>query len=198
MKISTYIKLATVITVIVLLLAGFFWLRDITKDDHFSLGSDTQIDVTPTQIMSIKAIGEWEFLAVNAEELVDTVRKGFFSDDELARIYYGTLRLGINMHQVEPGWLTAEGDSVSLSLPKVALLDRDFIDEARTKPFFESGKWKPEDREALYRQARERMLQHGMTKENLTAAEDNAREQITSLMKAMGYRKVRITFGREK
>jgi hypothetical protein len=95
---------------------------------------------------------------------------------------------------VEPGWLTAEGDSVSLSLPQVALLDRDFIDEARTKPFFETGSWKPEDREALYRQAHNRMLQHGLTKENLVAAEDNAREQITSLMKAMGFKKVRITF----
>ena len=48
MKISTYIKLAAAITVIVLLLAGFFWLRDLTKDDHFSFGSDTEIDVTPT------------------------------------------------------------------------------------------------------------------------------------------------------
>lgn len=47
MKISTYIKLAAAITVIVLLLAGFFWLRDLTKDDHFSFGSDTEIDVTP-------------------------------------------------------------------------------------------------------------------------------------------------------
>ena len=116
MKISTYLKLAAAITVIVLLLAGFFWLRDLTKDDHFSFGSDPEIDVTPTQIMSIKAIGEWEFLSVNAEELVDTVRKGFFSDDELARIYYGTLRLGIDMSQLEPGWIEAKGDSVMLLL----------------------------------------------------------------------------------
>ena len=122
------------------------------------------------------------------------MRKGFFSDDELARIYYGTLRIGINMHQVEPGWLTAEGDSVSLSLPPVALLDRDFIDEARTKPFFETGTWKPEDREALYRLAHKNMLTHGLTKENLATAEDNAREQITSLMKTMGYKKVTIIF----
>ena len=78
MKISTYIKIIIAILAVVLLLAGFFWVRDLTKDDHFTLGSDTQINVTPTQIMSIKAIGEWEFLAVNAEELVDTVRKGFF------------------------------------------------------------------------------------------------------------------------
>ena len=187
-------KLGIILLSVSLVIIAFFWLRSCTKGDHIEIGADDTIDASPTQIQSIKAIGEWEFLSVSLEELADTVRKGIFSDDELSRIYYGTLRLGINMHQVEPGWLTAEGDSVSLSLPQVALLDRDFIDEARTKPFFETGSWKPEDREALYRQAHNRMLQHGLTKENIVAAEDNAREQITSLMKAMGFKKVRITF----
>ena len=187
-------KLGIILLSVSLVIVAVIWLRSCTKGDHIEIGADDAIDASPTQIQSIKAIGEWEFLSVSLEELADTVRKGFFSDDELSRIYYGTLRLGINMHQVEPGWLTAEGDSVSLSLPQVALLDRDFIDEARTKPFFETGSWKPEDREALYRQAHNRMLQHGLTKENIVAAEDNAREQITSLMKAMGFKKVRITF----
>lgn len=190
---KTY-KFAVIIFCISLVIVAFFWLRSCTKNDYIELGADELIDHTPTQIQSIKAIGEWEFLSVSLEELTDTVRKGFFSDDELSRIYYGTLRLGINMHQVEPGWLEAEGDSVRLTLPRVELLDRDFIDEARTKPFFETGSWKPEDREALYRQAHERMLQHGLTKENLAAAETNAREQITSLMRAIGFRKVTITF----
>ena len=194
MKISTYIKLATAITVIILLLAGFFWLRDLTKDDHISLGSDTQIDVTPTQIMSIKAIGEWEFLAVNAEELVDTVHKGFFSDDELVRIYYGTLRLGIDMSQLEPEWIEASGDSVMLMLPKVGLLDTDFIDEARTKPFFERGKWKPEDKEAMYKKAYRQMKAHCLTKENLQAAEANGEEQMRNMMRSMGYKNIKITW----
>ena len=187
-------RLGIILLCLSLVIIAAFWLRNCTKNDFIQLGTDDAIDPTPTQIQSIKAIGEWEFLSISLEELTDTVRKGFFSDDELARIYYGTLRLGINLHQVEPGWLEAEGDSVSLSLPRVALLDRDFIDEARTKPFFESGSWKPEDREALYRQARERMLQHGLTKENLAAAETNAREQITSLMRAMGFKRIHITF----
>ena len=190
---KTY-RFAIIICCVSLVIVAVFWLRSCTKNDYIELGADDAIDPTPTQIQSIKAIGEWEFLSVSLEELTDTVRKGFFSDDELSRIYYGTLRLGINMHQVEPGWLVAEGDSVSLSLPRVSLLDRDFIDEARTKPFFESGSWKPEDREALYRQAHENMLRHGLTKENLAAAEDNAREQIASLMRAMGYKRVNINF----
>lgn len=187
-------KLGLILLGAVLVIAGAFWLRSCTKGDYIEIGADNAIDASPTQIQSIKDIGEWEFLSVSLEELADTVRKGFFSDDELARIYYGTLRIGINMHQVEPGWLTTEGDSVSLSLPPVALLDRDFIDEARTKPFFETGTWKPEDREALYRLAHKNMLTHGLTKENLATAEDNAREQITSLMKTMGYKKVTIIF----
>ena len=194
MKTSTYTKITIAILAVVLLLAGFFWLRDLTKNDHFTVGSDTQIDVTPTQIMSIKAIGEWEFLAVNAEELVDTVRKGFFTDDQLARIYYGTLRLGIDMSQLEPEWIEASGDSVMLMLPKVGLLDTDFIDEARTKPFFESGKWKPEDKEAMYKKAYRQMKAHCLTKENLQAAEANGEEQMRNMMRSMGYKNIKITW----
>ena len=187
-------KFAIIIFCISLAIVAFFWLRSCTKNDYIELGADNAIDPTPTQIQSIRAIGEWEFLSVSLEEMTDTVRKGFFSDDELSRIYYGTLRLGINMHHVEPGWFQADGDSVSLTLPRVALLDRDFIDEARSKPFFESGSWKPEDREVLYRKAHESMLRHGLTPENLSAAETNASEQITNLMKAMGYKRIGIIF----
>ena len=135
-----YFKIIIGVVILVAVMAGIWWFRGVTKDDYFSFGSDDRIDVTPTQIMSIKAIGEWEFLSVNAEELVDTVRKGFFTDDELARIYYGTLRLGIDMGKLESDWIEASGDSVMLLLPKVGLLDAAFIDEARTKSFFESGK----------------------------------------------------------
>lgn len=194
MKTSTYIKITITILAVVLLLAGFFWLRDLTKNDHFTVGSDTQIDVTPTQIMSIKAIGEWEFLAVNAEELVDTVRKGFFTDDQLVRIYYGTLRLGIDMSQLEPEWITVSGDSVTLLLPKVGLLDTDFIDEARTKPFFESGRWDAEAKEALYKKAYRQMKTHCLTKENLQAAQANGEEQMRNMMQSMGYKNIKITW----
>ena len=95
-------RLGIILLGVSLVIVAVFWLRSCTKGDHIEIGADEAIDATPTQIQSIKAIGEWEFLSVSLEELTDTVLKGFFSDDELARIYYGTLRLGINMHQVEP------------------------------------------------------------------------------------------------
>ena len=194
MKVFSYIKIGIALAVIGLVIMGFFWLKGLTKGDHITLGADNRIELTPTQIQSMKAIGEWEFLSVSAEELVDTVRKGLFKDDELVRIYYGTLRLGLNMHRLQQGWIKAEGDSVAMTLPKIGLLDKDFIDEARTKPFFESGKWKPEDRDALYRKAYRQMMSHCLTQENLQAAEHNAEEQLRNMMRSMGYANVKITF----
>ena len=188
------IKLSIIILAVVLLVAAIVALLRLNRNNHLSFGTDSEIDVTPTQIVSIKAIGEWEFLSVSAEELVDTVRKGLFSNDELARIYFGTLRLGIDMRQVTPGWITASSDSVVVELPKVGLLDKAFIDEARTKSFFESGTWKAEDREALYKRAYRKMIAHCLTPANLRTAEDNARESFRKMLRSMGYQKVEIKF----
>ena len=106
----------------------------INKAADSSLGIETSdtIDITPEQIQSIRDIGQWEFLAVSDEELVDTVRRGFFSNDRLARIYYGTMRIGVDLSKVGEGWISVEADTIVLRLPPVGLLDDRFIDEART------------------------------------------------------------------
>ena len=174
----------------------FVWLVFFEKNNTIELGVDDRIGDTPTQIESMRAIGEWEFLSVSNEELVDTVRKGLRSDDHLVRIYYGTLRLGINMHQARPHWLTVSGDTATAVLPKVGLLDKNFIDEARTKSFYESGSWQESDREALYKKAYRMMLQRCMTPTNLKAAEENAEAQFRKMLLALGYKNVIIKFER--
>lgn len=192
---TKYIKIIIAGAILLALIAIFFWVKNATEDNYIELGSSEAIDPTPTQIQAIKDIGEWEFLSISAEEMVDTVRKGFFSNDELVRIYYGTLRIGVNMHQVEPGWIKAKGDSIEMTMPKIGLLDKDFIDEAKTKPFFESGKWSPQDREALYKKAYSQMIQHCLTKENLEAAKANGEAQMKQMMQQLGYKKITILFG---
>ena len=181
---------AAVIVVVILAI----WLYHSLSDARLEMGADDSIGLTPTQIESIKAVGEWEFLSVSTEELVDTTRKRLFSDDQLVRIYYGTLRLGVNMNQVEPGWIQQRNDTLFLTLPKVGLLDHDFIDEARTKSFFESGTWKAADREALYKRAYKKMITHCLTPANLSTAEENARESFRKLLRSMGYPKADIEF----
>lgn len=187
--------LAGIITVLIIVIFVAWTVRSCSKDKIETVVDNT-INITPAHITAMKEIGEWEFLTITDEEMADTTRHGLFSDDHLVRIYYGRLRLGINMHKVKPHWITATGDSITMQLPDVELLDEDFIDEARTQSFFESGKWTDADREALYRRAYISMRRRCLTKENLKNARENAKQQFMQMMKTMGYNKVNIVFGK--
>lgn len=173
------------VVVLVALFIGAIWYFN--KDNSISIGADRRIDITPAQIQSIKDIGQWEFLSIADEELVDTVDRGFFRDKELVRIYYGTLRLGIDMSKINEKWITVTDSVVNVTLPPIELLDRNFIDEAQTRSFFESGTWKPDAREALYRKAYNKMLARCFTPENISIAEQNAKVQFAQFMKALGF-----------
>lgn len=191
-----YIRIAVIAVAAAAVIAAVMLSVHTVRSTEVSIVTDKDIDITPEQIESIKAIGEWEFLSVSYEELVDTIRHGFFSDSRLSRIYNGTLRLGINMHHVEPGWIRVSGDTVTLRLPPVGLLDNDFIDEARTRPFHESGRWTAADREELYMRAHRKMKLRGLTAANIRIAQDNADAQLRKMMHAMGFGTVIIRFGK--
>ena len=158
------------------------------------LDHEEERTMLPTQIESIRDIGQWEFLEVSNEELVDTTRRGFFSDDHLVRIYYGTLRLGLDLSQFSEDAVTFNGDTLVLSLPPISLLDDRFIDEARTRAFHEEGSWSASDLERMYQKARRQMLRHSLTAQNKAIAQSNAEAQLRQLLRAMGYKKVVIGF----
>ena len=177
--------------VLVAVILVLWWLLFAEKDNHLEMGIDDGINVTPEQIQHIQTIGQWEFLSISNEELVDTTRKGIFTDDHLARIYYGTVRLGIDMQKMDSTWITTQGDSVTLWLPRPAILDNNFIDEARTKSFHESGRWTARDRET-HRRAQQRMLRYSLTPQNIETARKNGDAQMRRLMLSMGYQHVNI------
>ena len=185
-------KLILIAAGVVAVIFVICWLVRGVQKTEVSLEADQTIDVTPQQIESIRAIGQWEFLSISNEELVDTTRKGIFRDDHLARIYYGTVRLGVDMQKMDSTWITVQGDSITLWLPRPTLLDKNFIDEARTKSFHESGRWKPEAREALYKKAYQKMLRHCVTPENIRSAQQNGDAQFRHMMKTMGYEHIKI------
>lgn len=178
--------------VIIAIVGGVIWY--LNSSNSVGLSTDDHIDITPTQIQEIQNIGQWEFLSINDEELIDTVSRGFFSDSELVRIYYGTVRLGIDLRQADPQWLHVEGDSIIAMLPPITLLERNFIDEARTRSFFEKGTWTDGDREQLYKRAYRKMLKRCFTPENIKIAEENARQQFMQFLRSMGYKKIRVGF----
>lgn len=184
---------AILILMLAAIISTAFIIRS-CKGNTLTAYTNSKIDITPIQITAMKEIGEWEFLSIEDEELIDTTRKGLFKDDELIRIYYGTLRLGIDMNDTDKTWLRREGDTLTVTLPQIVLLDDDFIDEARTQSFFETGKWSDKDRDAMYHRAYAQMKARCLTKKNIENAKANASRQFQQMFKAMGVNNAKILF----
>lgn len=191
------------IFLLTVLIAGALILAATLLRKHFEdtellgvqLVSSNAIDLTPTQIRSIERIGRWEFLAIADEELVDTIRhRALQKDDRLVRIYHGTLRLGVDLSHCREGWVLAHGDTVSLTLPPVGLLSEHFIDEARTRAFYERGTWDARAKEQMYQKAARQMKNRCLTPTNIRQAEDNARNQMSPLFRTFGFRHVEVRF----
>ena len=176
------IQIIVLLALILILGGAFYWL---TKDNEVSVVQEDKTTLSPTQVESIENIGQWEFLSVSDEELIDTIRRGFFGDDQLVRIYYGTLRLGIDMKDVKKGWLQASQDSIVCTLPPIKLLDHNFIDE---------GKWTGSDRQAMYERAYQAMKKRCLNRTNIYTAQANAKTQFREMLKAMGFKNVKIEF----
>lgn len=189
MKNSLKIKILIAGFIVIL---GTILIWQFFHSTNIHITKEGKMEFTPVEIEKIRNIGEWEFLSISDEEIVDTIRHGFFGDDELSRIYYGTLRLGINLSEIKEDWITMDNDTVVVKLPPVKLLDNNFLDEARTKSFIEDGKWTEEDRAALTDRAIRLMRKRCLTKQNISKAENNAKHQMTMLLNSMGMKNVRI------
>lgn len=162
-----------------------------------TIDSDNSIDLTPAQVTSIRRIGKWEFLSMQMEEIIDTTHSRFLlADEELVRIYRGTIRLGIDTDALTDNWLTVHGDTAIVLLPPIRQLNKRFIDEAQTQTFYETGPWSNKARERMYREAERRMLARLRRSKARQQAEENGREQVTALMRAFGFRTVEVEFGR--
>ena len=180
-------RVAIALMGLVLIVGLVMYMSWLMKANHVSVDHTQRIAITPVQVDKIRSIGQWEFLSIADEELVDTVRHGFFGDSELAR-------MGVDLRQVKEGRITMDHDTVVVMLPAVSLLDVNFLDEARTRTFFESGKWTEADKAALTRQAREAMKRRCMTADNIHNAQENAVTQFGSLFKAMGFPYSKVRF----
>jgi len=188
------VKLFAALTAAAVVVVSIAVIVRACQDSGLHTETEENIGLTPTQILSMREIGQWEFLSIEDEELVDTVKKGLFSSGSLTRIYYGTLRLGFDMRSVKDGWIRREADTLHVTLPAITLLDENFIDEARTKSFYESGSWSDKDRSELYKQARAKMISRCLTPANIRSAEQNASRQVSQMIKSMGFDYVRIRF----
>lgn len=188
-KIRNILLLSIVLIWMICALVLFF---TINKQPLVSVDTKGKTMPTPMEVENVRSIGQWEFLTLTDEEIADTVRHNFFGDNELSRVYYGTLRLGSDLSKAGDDFVSANKDSIVVTLPEITLLDNNFIDEARTKALIEDGKWTEADREALTSKAERMMRKRSLTKENYQKAAENACIQVKALFHAMGYKHVEV------
>lgn len=186
------LMIRTVLAAVIVILVAIVVWRLATARTEIHYAQEGRMEITPVQIEKIKSIGQWEFLSISDEEIADTIRHGFFGDDELSRIYYGTLRLGIDFSKAPEGWIKMDDDTVMVTMPPVKLLDDKFVDEAATKSFIEDGKWSEADRAALTAKAEAAMRRRCLTKQNYNKAKENGKKQLAQLINALGFKYVKV------
>ena len=192
-KIRSFLKIILSALCIAVLVWGFNLVRQ-CKDGKsesvlFSLGTreNSELLPSPTQLRSIERIGKWEFLSIETEEIVDTVRQRLLLPDQhLVRIYRGTLSLGIDLSQAQQDWVRMREDTVVVALPPIVLLNPQFINEAETQTFHETGTWDAQSREQLYQKARRQMLDRCLSERNKEKAREAGKAQMATLMRNLG------------
>ena len=196
-KIRSFLKIILSALCIAALVWGFNLVRQ-CKDGKsesvlFSLGTreNSELLPSPTQLRSIERIGKWEFLSIETEEIVDTVRQRLLLPDQhLVRIYRGTLSLGIDLSQAQQDWVRMQSDTVVVTLPPVTLLNPQFIDEASTRTFHETGTWDAQSREQLYQKARRMMMDRCLSEENLRMAQETGKAHMKAIFRSLGFENV--------
>lgn len=166
-----------------------------TRNEMTLGSSNDHISIEATDVKAVRDIGQWEFLAISDEEMVDTTESRLLgSNKQLTRIYYGTVRMGIDLSQMSEGAIRMREDTLDVTLPPIIILDKEFIDEARTKSFHESGSWDQQSRSDLYERAREKMIARCMTESNIHTAQAYAVDEIRQVFLSMGYPYVDVHF----
>lgn len=155
---------------------------------------DKSIATSPEEIVHLRSIGQWEFLSVESEELVERHHTGLMSDRDLICIYRGTLRIGVDLRKLPEDWVEVKGRNAIVHLPQPSLLDENFLDESRTTVFIEQGLFRAEEREAMIAEAKNKMKQRALSTDNLSIARRNAESQFQKLFLAMGYEDVIVEF----
>ena len=196
-KIRSFLKIILSALCIAALVWGFNLVRQ-CKDGKsesvlFSLGTreNSELLPSPTQLRSIERIGKWEFLSIETEEIVDTVRQRLLLPDQhLVRIYRGTLSLGIDLNQAQQDWVRMREDTVVVALPPIVLLNPQFINEAETQTFHETGTWDAQSREQLYQKARRMMMDRCLSEENLRMAQETGKVHMKAIFRSLGFENV--------
>jgi hypothetical protein len=114
------------------------------------------------------------------------------SEDELVLIAKGKVRAGFDLSKLQEQDIITDSISITLKLPEVKILDV-ITNPSDFETFEESGKWAHEEVTNYKNEARAIIEKNALENGIFELAEKSGQEQLTSFLKALGFKKVNIS-----
>lgn len=148
---------------------------------------------TPSQIEEIRQIRELEVAHFDCEELYEYKREGRIYDDELTKVYYAKLKIGIDLREVKESDIEKDGKKIQITLPDVKLLNEGkILDFSRT--FSESGDIDNQLRRDASKAAEEWIVDKYVTEEVIQNGRRSVVSYIENYLRSIGYEEIEIRF----
>jgi hypothetical protein len=159
-------------------------------------GGRLQINVDqPTVVRQIQKLQRLETVSYTMDKIISGERGNAYlpkllAGDRLLLMVHGEVVGGINLAKLGPADATVQGRNVSITLPKAEVFSTR-IDNAKTRVYSrDTGLFSSPDPnlESEVRQEAERQLQQAALQDGiLQAAEQNARNTLTSMLQGLGF-----------
>lgn len=170
------------------------------------------IDDTELIVHQIKQIAELRTASLYAEVVVDSssvsqakvVARGIEQSmympvrpttsavgKRLVLIVKGTVVAGINMQALAPEHIVVSGDSISLQLPPVQVLEV-VVNPTGMEVFAETGTWDNKAREAVKAKATGMLVQKARELHLLATARQNTMEAMTAFLRTAGFTRIHL------
>lgn len=196
-KIRWYIAGGILLAVAILLVISA--LKTVVESSGVDTKVEKRIVMTPAVLDSIHSIKQWELASVPVKTVVDTVEMRWMGlvKRTVSKKYEGCLSVGINLQSMPALRYRVSGDTISLVIPDVCVLDSNFIDETKTEILrsdnddFEA---RPDVRKAMAERAKQRMLAEGLSPVTISECRHRAEKEVSERLKQIGYTEVEIRF----
>ena len=162
-------------------------------------GGQLQINIDqPTVVRQIQKLQRLETVSYTMDKIISGERGNAYlpkllAGDRLLLMVHGEVVGGVNLAKLGPADVAVHGRNISISLPKAEVFSTR-IDNAKTRVYSrDTGLFSSPDPnlESEVRQEAERQLQQAALQDGiLPAADQNARNTITSMLQGLGFAQV--------
>jgi Protein of unknown function (DUF4230) len=161
------------------------------------------IDNTPVFIKEVKNIAQLMTVMLYDEVVIDSSKTNAVTlptllfpssgvqTNKLVIIARGKIIAGIDLQQIDENKIFIKDDSVSITLPKVKILEA-IANPSDYEIFTEEGSWTPDEVNAVRVRAREKMIARSIQQGVLEKAAVKSKSIMESFLRSAGFKRIAV------